>query len=527
VRKLAFKKDFSPIQYIKTRKTQDQRIDARLRNNRALVRSRKRMEENGENVKKHVDSISDPQQAEHAEGDAVNQATGSQSQNVHESAVDLCQDQAADDTTAETPAADNNAHAPIGDTQDDSEDSDADKNDGQKEKRECNIVDKIEKIRQARYRTLRMASVNIKSIQPEPFYGLPEEDAEDWINRLKAYFETAGTDKSLKGKVFQLLLRNIATVWFKSLPRAVKCTQNFDEDLAKPFLAKFVTENTKWLTRQALEMRVMRPSETADEYIRAILLLAARLDIEGNDHTHLLIRGLRPVLKAELMGLQPKGFDDTIEKIRLAETIVHMKETSAVADFRHLDSSGQLSRSLKNRPPSQMDKLERTVSELAKKLSNIKLVGPTDPLQQPPPEPQTRPPRPQRPREEPPRPPPRYDGRGRLPQEQRRDRRDNQDQGRYVIRPNDVINAISQLFRSPRQDAPRTFPQTWRDPQTSWRNNSQSGSSPPTSWRSNSQSRAFPQTSWSHPQSRNVPALTAPGDHSQTALPALHDSALN
>ena len=80
--------------------------------------------------------------------------------------------------------------------------------------------------------------MNIKSIQPEPFYGLPEEDAADWVNRLKAYFEPARTDKSLKCKIFQLLLRNIASVWFKSLPRAAKSTLNFDDDLATPFLAK-------------------------------------------------------------------------------------------------------------------------------------------------------------------------------------------------------------------------------------------------------------------------------------------------
>jgi hypothetical protein len=227
------------------------------------------------------------------------------------------------------------------DVQEASEVMDTDVDAGQKENGEPekdNIIDTVQIVPHIVH---SMAAVNIKCIQPEPFCGSPSEDAADWIDRLKAYFETVRTDSSLKCKVFQLLLREVASVWFKSLPDTVRNTHNFNNDLATPFVTKFVTNNTKWMARQTLEMRVMTPGETTAEYIRDILIWAARLDIRGEEHTHILIRGLRPALKAGLMALQPKGLEDTIEKIRLAETIEDMKKMN---DSPHTSWSSSQSR---------------------------------------------------------------------------------------------------------------------------------------------------------------------------------------
>jgi hypothetical protein len=73
-----------------------------------------------------------------------------------------------------------------------------------------------------------MAGVNIKAIQPEPFYGLPTEDADEWMKRLIAYFTATKTEEGMKCTIFQLLLQNVASVWFKSLSATDQVTTTKD-----------------------------------------------------------------------------------------------------------------------------------------------------------------------------------------------------------------------------------------------------------------------------------------------------------
>jgi hypothetical protein len=214
---------------------------------------------------------------------------------------------------------------------------------------------------------VNMAEVRLRAIQPEPFYGLVAEDALEWMTRLTAYFTASKTAEDMKATVLSLLLRNVALVWFKELPLLSRTTADeFETLLEKPFLDKFNGKNVKWMTRQRMEARIMKPSETVDEYIREMICMASRLAIDGTALAPSLIRGLRSDIKLQLMALQPDGFDDTVEKIRLAETIANMRELGATfgvpTPTDHSESQ-------------QISKLERKVNDLTRKLNNVKLTN--------------------------------------------------------------------------------------------------------------------------------------------------------
>ena len=197
---------------------------------------------------------------------------------------------------------------------------------------------------------------SFKSIQPDKFNGLATEDGREWLRKMETYFKVAGIADDKRAPVFELLMSNLAGVWFNTFSD----TDKADYTVIEPaFKLKYINDDANWLTRHKLESRVMSQTETVDEYIQEILLLGQRLNCSQSEQRQALIRGLRPALKAEVVALQPKTFDDTIEKIRLAETVANLKEVSP--------SGGQQDRSR-----SQYDKLERKIAELTKQLSASK-----------------------------------------------------------------------------------------------------------------------------------------------------------
>jgi hypothetical protein len=222
-----------------------------------------------------------------------------------------------------------------------------------------------------------MVGVHLRAIGPEPFYGLVEEDALQWMNRLTAYFTAANTDEAMKCTVLGLLLRNVALVWFKGLDIADRTTATeFEELLEKPFLVKFNGKNVRWMTRQKMESRVMRTNETVDDYIREMICMASRLEIDGTTLAPSLIRGLRPDVKMQLMALQPEGFDDTVEKIRLAETIANMRDMGAAFGVPYSAKQGE---------NDQITKLEKKISNLTKNLSDVMIASTSETPPSPPP----------------------------------------------------------------------------------------------------------------------------------------------
>ena len=166
-----------------------------------------------------------------------------------------------------------------------------------------------------------------KHLQPDEFYGNPSDDALKFMNRFETHADLSEHYRENKPKVFRLLLRGPAEIWYHSLP--ADCKDDWDK-LKEEFEKTFGGTENQWMLEQRLDNRSQKRGEQADDYIQDMLQQAQRLRKSNEETKKLIIRGLQPAIKRYVLGQNPKSLDATLEAVRLGETIANIDDNKSV-----------------------------------------------------------------------------------------------------------------------------------------------------------------------------------------------------
>ena len=163
-----------------------------------------------------------------------------------------------------------------------------------------------------------MAGLSAHHLRPDPFAGLPSQDAGGWYIKFQAWIAlNEWQEKPAKvANGLRLLLVPPASTWFDGLDDAVK---NDVAKLCAAFHQQFVDNQPAWVLEQQLWSRIMQPSEGLDSYITAIDTLCSRLRKGDSDRTMCFVRGLTPALRPFVIQQDPKTFTAAVQAARLAQ----------------------------------------------------------------------------------------------------------------------------------------------------------------------------------------------------------------
>jgi hypothetical protein len=146
-----------------------------------------------------------------------------------------------------------------------------------------------------------------------------QQNADLWWSlwsRMKAAMKW---DEPTSTNWFPLYLEKSAGMWYGSLPEATKTDAAL---LEHAFKARFA--------KKYLDISILSTSQTASESVSSYVD-KMRVAMEGHDIPEqvllmLVIKGLRPEVKAMVMPQDPQSFEDLLKKARMAEQVI--KETN-------------------------------------------------------------------------------------------------------------------------------------------------------------------------------------------------------
>ena len=131
-----------------------------------------------------------------------------------------------------------------------------------------------------------------------------------------------------KMRIVHLYLRDQARLWYNSLqPGQKNNLQNF----RNAFLAQFAAPEQRYVLEQELMDRKMKPTETAEQYIREVRNMADKLQWDQDRVMRHLIAGLTPKLKPDVILANPQTLPDTIIRIKLTESARKSVDTTELS----------------------------------------------------------------------------------------------------------------------------------------------------------------------------------------------------
>lgn len=205
--------------------------------------------------------------------------------------------------------------------------------------------------------------VNVTGIQLEPFHGHSSEDSHSWIRKFQSYADLHNWDNHKKFNALGLLLKETAEVWFNNLPPPI--AQNF-QAFVQEFRAHFSAQNPRWITENELFSRVQNVHESVESYYSALRKQGSKLAKTDAEILSYFIRGLRPAIKAYVIGQNPLNIDEAYQKAKIGESIAQITPDSS-------DLSPQIEKMLKifTEQSNSITTLQNVVEEQARKICNI------------------------------------------------------------------------------------------------------------------------------------------------------------
>jgi len=197
-------------------------------------------------------------------------------------------------------------------------------------------------------------------LKPEPFSGLPSQDAGDWWTKFSAWLALNewSTSPAKVANGLRLLLLPPASSWFDQL--GTKITTNVTQ-LETAFRERFINNQPSWLLEQQLWSRAMLPTEGLDSYLTAVDTLCTRLGKTEADKITCFVRGLLPSLRSYVIQQSPKSFSAAVQAARLAHESVSLGTSTIHAMTTSTDSS-----------------LEAQIQELQEQVKALRTASPPD-----------------------------------------------------------------------------------------------------------------------------------------------------
>ena len=164
-------------------------------------------------------------------------------------------------------------------------------------------------------------------LTPEPYHGYSCEDLEIWISRMESYFAIRYmNDPAHRATMAQLLLRGPAEIWCRNAAPNQKDTW---DHLTAALRDQFGNLIDRWSLQNQIEQRKLKINEKVEQYINDVRMLASRLNMDDAQTMQALIRGLSPTMKQFVIGHAPANLEQTLQKIRLSETVQTLNPISA------------------------------------------------------------------------------------------------------------------------------------------------------------------------------------------------------
>ena len=159
---------------------------------------------------------------------------------------------------------------------------------------------------------------SVPGLNIDTFYGLPTDDAKQWIEKFEAWaaFHGLNKDNVKMASAMRLKLDGCALSWYNSVSNEVK---GDIKQLSTKFREHFTGLHPTWMLEQQLYERCMRPSESLEDYISDIERRCRRLEKTDKEMTTAFIRGLLSSLRVFVIQRDPKCFKDAVQSARLAQ----------------------------------------------------------------------------------------------------------------------------------------------------------------------------------------------------------------
>ncbi len=174
----------------------------------------------------------------------------------------------------------------------------------------------------------RQQGQSTRALMPEYFYGYSTEDPRQFADKFETYVHLQNIPADRQLDAVRMLLKGPAEVWWSSVPAADKANW---AAFRVAFLNAYAGDNAQWMLEQQLDDRKQGKNESVELYINDVLKLAKRLNKDDNHIRQVLVRGLQPEVKSYVIGQNPQGLQQTLEKIKLGETAVKVSQPTSTS----------------------------------------------------------------------------------------------------------------------------------------------------------------------------------------------------
>ena len=156
-----------------------------------------------------------------------------------------------------------------------------------------------------------------EAINPPLFNGVPEDDAEVWLQGLHDFIDYKAVADDKKLSLFKLRLGGLARDWLMSLPDAQK---NTFEHLSTAFTARFQPkEMDKFRYARELFHDKQGADETVDQFVTKLRKKAAVVELDSALQVFAFINGLKPAISAYVLEHDHDTFEEVLKHARVAE----------------------------------------------------------------------------------------------------------------------------------------------------------------------------------------------------------------
>ena len=192
----------------------------------------------------------------------------------------------------------------------------------------------------------------------KPFTG--REQVDYWLgqfNRFLNYRKVVGQDRI---DLFTLLMQGAARDWLSTLPPATLATETV---LFTEFKNRFgLSPAQKMRTERELWSRDQLDSETVDEYVTTMQVIANRIGMSHENLLRMIIQGLKPELRLFTMNADVKTIKELLSVARMCEAargVDKQSPTSSIAVLTEVVGSLALKiEKLVDKPPAVQAAIE-------------------------------------------------------------------------------------------------------------------------------------------------------------------------
>ncbi len=167
-------------------------------------------------------------------------------------------------------------------------------------------------------KTQRQTQLLSSTLLPQPFSGLCSENATQFLREIGYYCDFTEVDNQGKCRLFPLLLRDRASLWYDSLPAGI--VDNWDR-LSGAFRAKFGPAAMNLVQEMTLLDRTQGENESVENYTVDMVRRLDMTSLPPEEKVKVYIKGLLPYIQTQVIDKGSETLDKAESLAKLAECL--------------------------------------------------------------------------------------------------------------------------------------------------------------------------------------------------------------